>query len=104
MSRLAGGLFWCYRRDFDSVGGFDENISIGEDVDLARRLKTHGKKLGKKFGKLTKTHIITSCRKFDRFGDWALFTIVFTSGPEIVQGLRGKKTALADKLFYDFKR
>ena len=32
--------------------------------------------------------IVTSCRKFDRFGDWHWFTFLFRGG-EIRRGLRG---------------
>lgn len=38
---------WCYRRDaFEKLGGFDENLRQGEDVDLARRLTENGWRTG----------------------------------------------------------
>jgi glycosyltransferase involved in cell wall biosynthesis len=35
---LTGGLYWCYRKDFEEMGGFNEDLYIGEDLDFARRL------------------------------------------------------------------
>jgi len=38
---------WCYRRDaFERLGGFDETLLYGEDVDLARRVETLGLRTG----------------------------------------------------------
>lgn len=64
------GLFWCWRRDFESIGGFDERFVSVEDVDFAKRLKAHGKASGRRWGTLFQAALVTSCRKFDEFGDW----------------------------------
>lgn len=38
---------WCYRREvFEKLGGFDESLLYGEDVDLARRVETLGLRTG----------------------------------------------------------
>jgi len=96
----SAGLFWCYRHDFEVIGGFDESLVSIEDLDFAQRLKSHGAVHGKRFGTLWKCHIITSCRKFDHFGDWYFF-----KNPAIVRGLfRGTNRELADKFYYEFKR
>ncbi|MDD4872492.1 MAG: glycosyltransferase, partial [Kiritimatiellae bacterium] len=31
---LSGGLYWCYRRDFEAIGGFNENLLVAEDLDF----------------------------------------------------------------------
>lgn len=67
-----GGMFWCYREDFEKLGGFDESMVSVEDMDFAIRLKQLGDSCGKKYGVLKKSYIVTSSRKFDRFGDWYL--------------------------------
>lgn len=67
--RVSGGLFWCYKKDFDAIGGFDENLVTGEDINFAVRLKQYGKKVGRKFKTIVRAHIVSSCRKFDKFGD-----------------------------------
>jgi glycosyltransferase involved in cell wall biosynthesis len=97
---ISAGLFWCRREDFNAVGGFDENVVIAEDIDFAKRLKAHGKRNNKKFGTLRKTYITTSCRKFDKYGDWFL-----VKQPWLIRrALSGTDKELADRIFYDFER
>jgi glycosyltransferase involved in cell wall biosynthesis len=97
---ISAGLFWCYRRDFKAIGGFDESLVIAEDVDFAKRLKSYGRQRGKRFGTLWRTRITTSCRKFDRFGDWFLLK----RPGLLLRAVRGQDRGLADRLFYDFER
>jgi len=98
--RVSSGLFWCSRQDFEAIGGFNESLVSAEDIDFARRLKSHGKNRGKRFKTITKAHIITSCRKFDAFGDWFLL-----KNPRLVWKIfRGKDQKAADKFYYDVSR
>lgn len=98
--RVSGGLFWCLRRDFEEMGGFNESYVSVEDLDFAKRLKAQGKATGRRFKTITKAHIVTSCRKFDTFGDWylvrnlGLVRRIFT----------GKSRKDADDFYYDVKR
>jgi glycosyltransferase involved in cell wall biosynthesis len=97
---ISGGLFWCLRSDFEAIHGFDESLVSAEDIDFARRLKRHGKMRGKRFKTITKAHIMTSCRKFDMFGDWFFFR-----NPRLAwKLLQGKDTQAADSYFYDVRR
>jgi glycosyltransferase involved in cell wall biosynthesis len=98
--RISGGLFWLRRQDFEAIGGFDERFVSVEDVDFARRLKSYGKRKGKRFGHLFGAHIVTSCRKWDQFGDWYMVT-----HPRFVSRiLSGRDQEAADKLYYDAER
>ena len=98
--RVSGGLLWCWRKDFEAIGGFNENLVSLEDLDFAKRLKVYGKSQGKQFKTIKKAHIITSCRKWDMFGDWYLLT-----SPRLVwRLLRGKSQEDADHFYYDVKR
>lgn len=98
--RVSGGLFWCLRKDFEEIGGFNENLVSLEDLDFARRLKAYGKSQGKRFTTIKKAHIITSCRKWDMFGDWYLLL-----NPRLVRRLlRGKSQEDADHFYYDVRR
>jgi glycosyltransferase involved in cell wall biosynthesis len=98
--RASCGLFWCLRRDFQAIGGFNENLVSLEDMDFAHRLKAYGKKQGKRFKRITKAHIVTSCRKFDTFGDWYLLR-----NPQIVRRiLKGDSPEDANHFYYDVKR
>ena len=95
---ISGGLFFTKLDYFRAVGGFNEELVSAEDIDFARRLKAYGKTKGLKFKNLWRAHIVTSCRKFDRFGDW-----YFVLRPWLIwKGLRGRDRALADKVWYDF--
>jgi glycosyltransferase involved in cell wall biosynthesis len=98
--RVSGGLFWCLREDFDAIGGFNENLVSGEDLDFARRLKAYGSKVRRPFSTLRNAHIVTSGRKFEAFGDWCIFT-----HPLLIWRLmRGKSQEAADSFYYNFPR
>ncbi|MEX1116391.1 MAG: glycosyltransferase [Akkermansiaceae bacterium] len=93
------GLFWCLKRDFDAIGGFDDRFVSVEDVDFARRLKKHGQVSGRGWGTLFRAALITSCRKFDQFGDWYLF-----KNPAFVRRVfRGDDQQAADHFWYDVR-
>ena len=96
---ISAGLFYCRREDFEAIGGFNEAIASAEDIDFAKRLRRHGKYSGRKFNTLYRTPIVTSCRKFDKFGDW-----YFLINPGVTFALlRGRNQALADRIWYDFE-
>jgi glycosyltransferase involved in cell wall biosynthesis len=101
---IGGGLFWCRRADFEAVGGFNEELLVAEDLDFAKRLKALGRKRGKRFKNLWGASITTSCRKFDRFGDWFVFRMLLTHPAELWKAVRWGDRAFADRYFYDFKR
>ncbi|NJM36546.1 MAG: glycosyltransferase [Akkermansiaceae bacterium] len=93
------GLFWCFKKDFDAIGGFDSRFVSVEDIDFAQRLKAHGRKSGRSWGTLIKSVLITSCRKFDQFGDWYLFR-----NPAFVRKVfRGNDRKAADHFWYDVR-
>jgi glycosyltransferase involved in cell wall biosynthesis len=93
------GLFWCWKRDFDAIGGFDTRFVSVEDVDFARRLKAHGRQTGRSWGTLMNAPLVTSCRKFDQFGDWYLFR-----NPGFVRKIfRGDDRKAADHFWYDVR-
>ena len=99
----SAGLFWCYRRDFEAVGGFDERKHSAEDVDFARRLRAYGAAQGKRYGTLWKTRLITSSRKFDRFGDWFFLGLLLRHPLRTWRALRGRDQALANRFWYDIE-
>ena len=98
--RVTAGLFWCRRDDFLTLGGFDESRISGEDVDFARRLRALGRARGQRFGTLRRGHIVTSCRKFDEFGDWYV-----VRNPGLVRRvLKGDPDPQVDRFYYGFPR
>lgn len=97
--RVSGGLFWCYRKNFIVLNGFDESFLTVEDVDFAKRLRGLGRTQGKRFKTLWRAAIWTSCRKWDKFGDWYLLkNISFFH-----RLLTGNDHETADKYIYDFE-
>ena len=97
---ISAGLFWCQRDAFEAIGGFDERMVSVEDVDFAVRLKALGKTRGQRFGTLWRGGIITSCRKFDHFGDWYL-----VRNPAMVRRMfDGHDRRAADQYWYDVER
>ena len=95
---ISGGVFFTTKKAFDAIGGFDEDWLSAEDIDFARRLKYYAKTQGKSFKNLYTAYITTSCRKFDRFGDW-----YFCLRPWLVLKLLFNKSRKdADKIWYDF--
>ena len=96
-SGVSFGLFWFRKKDFDAIGGFDERFVSVEDVDFAQRLKAYGGESGRKWGTLVRAPLVTSCRKFDLFGDWYLFR-----NPAFVRKVfRGDNREVADRFWYD---
>ena len=96
-SGVGFGLFWFRKKDFGAIGGFDERFVSVEDVDFAQRLKAYGRESGRKWGTLVRAPLVTSCRKFDLFGDWYLFR-----NPAFVRKVfRGDNREVADRFWYD---
>ncbi|HEX2783222.1 MAG TPA: glycosyltransferase [Ilumatobacteraceae bacterium] len=60
---LGGGMYWSLRKDFEAIGGFDERVTVIDDLDFARRLRDHGLRSGRKFINLRQAPVTTSCRR-----------------------------------------
>ena len=101
LARLSGAMFWCLRRDFEAIGGFDESVRVGEDLDFARRLRAHGRRTGRRFTTMTAAPVTVSTRKFDRFGDWHMFAMAVQLR-RIRAASKGTDTAWADRYFFDY--
>ena len=96
---VSAGMFWCLKEDFDAIGGFDETLICVEDIDFGQRLKAYGRRDGRRYGTIRNAHIITSCRKFDEFGDWH-----FVRHPKIVYDIFQRKRIAADEYYYDARK
>ena len=93
---VSAGMFWCLRKDYEAIGGFNEKLACVEDIDFGKRLKKYGKDLGKRYCTIRKAHIVTSCRKFDQFGDW-----YFIKNPVVVYRVFKRYQKQADQFYYD---
>jgi hypothetical protein len=74
LTRFDTGLVFWRRADFLSLGGYNENLLLAEDVDFLLRLRRLGRTRGLKLVRLRGVKAITSTRKFDKHGDWHWFT------------------------------
>ena len=93
---ISVGVFWCYKKDFQAIKGFNENMLMAEDADFAKRLKQWGKKNGKKYGTI-KNGMITSCRRFDHYGDWVLL-----KRPDLILAyLKSNNQKAANEAYYE---
>jgi glycosyltransferase involved in cell wall biosynthesis len=100
VSGLACGAFWFYRNYYDAINGFDEKLHFGEDIDFAKRLKKYAKSKKLHYGISGK--IITSTRKFDKYGDWYFFRLLATGQKAIRDSMTGKDLTFVNEYFYDF--
>jgi glycosyltransferase involved in cell wall biosynthesis len=98
--RATAGLFFFTREAFEAIGGFNEKLLSAEDIDFAKRLRKYALIRNLRYKNIFSAHIVTSCRKFDKFGDWYFFTRLFT----MLRLLSGKNQKLADEIWYDFPR
>jgi glycosyltransferase involved in cell wall biosynthesis len=59
---MAAGMFMGVRKDiFEQIGGFDEEVILGEDVELSRKI--HHRKFG-----IVNSYIYTTNRRFKKMG------------------------------------
>lgn len=97
--RVSTGAFWVPRHHFEAVGGFDQSQVSAEDYYFAIRLKEYGRARGLRYGTV-RPGIVTSCRKFDRFGDW-----YFVRNPGLVRSIfRATDQVTADAFYYEVER
>lgn len=96
---VSAGLLWCLKKDFEAIDGFDDSLACIEDIDFGKRLKRYGKGIGKCYGTIRNAHIVTSCRKFDQFGDW-----YFAKNPWVVYRVFKNDRRQADLFYYDARK
>ncbi len=95
--QVSFGCFWFTRAAYEATGGFDPTFITVEDVDFAVRLKRYGKTLGKRFGTLYRSRLTTSCRKFDKYGDWHM-----VKDPAFLKKVfEGKDRETGDRYWYE---
>ena len=70
LTRMDTGVVFCRREDFETIGGYNENLLFAEDVQLLWDLMRLGRKQGRKLSRITSARAIFSTRKFDKYGDW----------------------------------
>ncbi len=75
--QLSTGPVFCRREDYETVGGYSEELLYGEDIRFLKDLKALGRPRGQRFVRLNRVKAISSSRKWDKRGDWDIFKIIF---------------------------
>lgn len=101
--RMDTGVVFCRREDFETIGGYDERRSFGEDVQLLFDLKRAGRERGQKLTRLRSVKAVTSTRKFDTFGDWHYFTELRRLLPLMMRS-PGATSEFAERFWYGDQR
>ena len=81
LARLAGmvqgATQFCRRGVFEQVGGYDEKVWIGEDVEFYWSLKRFARRTGRTVRFMRSPRVRPSCRRFDKWPLWR--TLVWTN-------------------------
>lgn len=80
-----GATQFCLRDTFTSLGGYDESLFMGEDVDFYYRLRGHARHVGGHVHFIDELKVVPSCRRFDR---WALWRTLLWTNPLVIAPLR----------------
>ena len=95
LTRMDTGVVFCRREDFETIGGYNEDLLFAEDVQLLWDLMRLGRKQGRKLSRITSAKAIFSTRKFDKYGDWHYIWMPW----RLLHGLLFSKSSL-----YNFAR
>lgn len=85
-----GATQFCRRDLFFDIGGYDETLFMGEDVDFYRRLKRAARRRRGTVSFLGDVRVTPSARRFDRWPLWR--TLVWTN-PLFILLFRRRKSA-----------
>jgi GT2 family glycosyltransferase len=83
-----GAAQFCRRSTFMQLGGYDESIYMGEDVEFFWRLRRHARGTGSAVSLVEHPPVVTSGRRFDRMPVWK--TLLLTHPVFIRLGWRRK--------------
>jgi glycosyltransferase involved in cell wall biosynthesis len=65
-----GAAQFFKRHVFDAIGGYDERLYLGEDIDIYWRLTKYAKQNGGTLSLIEEPKVITSTRRFDKMSLW----------------------------------
>jgi predicted glycoside hydrolase/deacetylase ChbG (UPF0249 family) len=100
--RLTGwdtGVVFCRRADFETVGGYDENVLYSEDFAFYGTLRRLARTRRQRFVRLHGVRAVTSARKFEQFGNlkWPLANLAVL-GLSAIHARRAR--ALIERYWY----
>ena len=87
---VQGATQFCRKGVFEQVGGYDESVWIGEDVDFYRSLRRLEREEHRTVRLLRQPRVQPSCRRFDK---WPLWRVLVWTNPLFIAVLRRWKAA-----------
>ena len=75
---VQGATQFCRRRVFEQLGGYDENVWIGEDVDFYWNLRRLAREEQRTVRFIREPRVRPSCRRFD---EWPLWRVLIWTNP-----------------------
>ena len=87
---VQGAAQFCGKDAFEEVGGYDENVWIGEDVDFYWSLRKLAGRTRRQVRLLREPRVRPSCRRFDI---WPVWKILVWTNPVFIGLLRRWKPA-----------
>jgi len=96
---LDAGIVFCARKDFESLGGYDEERLYAEDVKFLLALRRLGRSRGQPLTRLRAVKALASARKFDTHGEWHALNLAFRL---ILAELKlSDQSAFVERYWYD---
>ena len=93
------GVTFCWRRDFEEIGGYSEERLFAEDAQFLIDLRRLGRPRRQRLATGMQSRAVFSTRKFDQFGDWHYFPLSLRM---ITSALRNRNlTAWARRYWYE---
>lgn len=91
-----GAAQFCRRDAFQQVGGYDDTIYMGEDIEFYWRLSKYARRVGGILHFIQDPKVVTSSRRFDKMSVWKVLVLTHP----IVIRLSWKRKSLW-KAWYD---
>ncbi len=89
---VQGATQFCRRSAFEQVGGYGEDVWMGEDTDFYRDLRKLARRTGGRVRLIRSLRVRPSSRRFDQ---WPLWKILIWTNPLFIAFLRRWKAAWA---------
>jgi len=80
-----GATQFCLRETFTALGGYDESLFMGEDVDFHARMRRHARHVGGSVRFIDELKVTPSSRRFDQ---WPLWRTLIWTNPLVIAPLR----------------
>jgi len=98
---LAGSFIFVETAAFRSLGGFNQELFAGEELDLSKRLQSLAGKSGREIVILHQNPLLTSDRKVRLYSTWELLRFMCRAGLRPSRVMRDKAACYA---WYDGRR